>query len=113
MELSSTARMWNWGGSAAVVPITGRRREEKESSENFKAGTRSPAKGFSMLQNFSLVAALLFICFAASLLILPLLLPPLPPPPPPPLLLVVPVAIMAVLVFLAFAPPQQPNIVAG
>ncbi|XP_042051619.1 protein ORGAN SIZE RELATED 1-like [Salvia splendens] len=61
-----------------------------------------------MYRYFSLRMVALMLLLTVSLLLLPLLLPPLPPPPL--TLLLIPVAIMAVLVFLAFAPPQLPNV---
>ncbi|KAL6523278.1 hypothetical protein OROGR_016881 [Orobanche gracilis] len=70
---------------------------------------RKPLKIFSMFRHLDNVkAVVLMILFTASLLVLPLVLPPLPPPPM--MLLLIPVAIMAVLVFLAVTPPQLPNV---
>ncbi|KAL6530541.1 hypothetical protein OROMI_028430 [Orobanche minor] len=70
---------------------------------------RKPLKSFLMFRHLDNVKAiLLMVLFTASLLFLPLVLPPLPPPPM--LLLLIPVAIMAVLVFLAVTPPQLPNV---
>ncbi|KAK8651149.1 hypothetical protein V6N13_140762 [Hibiscus sabdariffa] len=51
---------------------------------------------------FGLESLLLLICLTASLLILPLVLPPLPPPPS--MLLLLPIAILTVLMLLAFMP---------
>ncbi|RWW18501.1 hypothetical protein BHE74_00051327 [Ensete ventricosum] len=51
---------------------------------------------------FTVESLLLLLFLTASLLILPLVLPPLPPPPS--LLLLLPVALLGVLVFLAFMP---------
>lgn len=51
---------------------------------------------------FSLESLLLLVCLTASLLLLPLILPPLPPPPF--MLLLLPIAILALLMFLAFMP---------
>lgn len=53
---------------------------------------------------FSLESLLLLICLTATLLILPLMLPPLPPPPF--MLLLLPIGILAVLMILAFMPPN-------
>ncbi|KAI3444338.1 hypothetical protein Pfo_001003 [Paulownia fortunei] len=68
---------------------------------------RKPLKSF-MFSYFSIREILLMVFLTVSLLFLPLVLPPLPPPPL--MLLLVPVAIMAVLIFLAFTPPQLPNV---
>lgn len=57
---------------------------------------------------FSLESLLLLICLTASLLILPLVLPPLPPPPF--MLLLLPIAILTVLMFLAFMPSNVRDI---
>ncbi|KAB2048135.1 hypothetical protein E1A91_A13G095600v1 [Gossypium mustelinum] len=57
---------------------------------------------------FSLESLLLLICLTASLLILPLILPPLPPPPF--MLLLLPIAILTVLMFLAFMPSNVRDI---
>ncbi|GAB4858971.1 hypothetical protein Ancab_010443 [Ancistrocladus abbreviatus] len=51
---------------------------------------------------FSLESMLLLVCLTASLLILPLIVPPLPPPPF--MLLFLPIAILALLMILAFMP---------
>ncbi|KAK1428907.1 hypothetical protein QVD17_17747 [Tagetes erecta] len=56
--------------------------------------------------SFGLKALAMMALFTVSLVVLPLVLPPLPPPPP--LVLFVPVLIMSVLVFLAFAPLELP-----
>ncbi|KAI3682338.1 hypothetical protein L1987_82258 [Smallanthus sonchifolius] len=56
--------------------------------------------------SFGLKALAVMMLFTVSLVVLPLVLPPLPPPPP--LLLFVPVLIMSVLIFLAFAPSELP-----
>ena len=68
----------------------------------------APLQSSLMYRYFSVRAVALMVLLTVSLLLLPLLLPPLPPPPL--TLLMIPVAIMAVLVFLAFAPPQLPNV---
>lgn len=51
---------------------------------------------------FNMESMLLLSCLTVSLLILPLILPPLPPPPF--MLLLLPIAILAVLMVLAFMP---------
>ncbi|KAJ4957593.1 hypothetical protein NE237_024704 [Protea cynaroides] len=51
---------------------------------------------------FSVESFLVLLCLTASLLILPVILPPLPPPPF--MLLLLPIAILAVLMILAFMP---------
>ncbi|KAI3830227.1 hypothetical protein L1987_04361 [Smallanthus sonchifolius] len=56
--------------------------------------------------SFGLKALAVMVLFTVFLVVLPLVLPPLPPPPP--LLLFIPVLIMSVLVFLAFAPSELP-----
>ncbi|KAL8489355.1 hypothetical protein ACS0TY_025305 [Phlomoides rotata] len=61
-----------------------------------------------MFRYFSINGVLLMVFVTVTLLLLPLVLPPLPPPPL--MLLFVPVAIMAVLVFLAVTPPKLPNV---
>ncbi|KAK9057729.1 hypothetical protein SSX86_022566 [Deinandra increscens subsp. villosa] len=55
---------------------------------------------------FGLKALAVMVLLTVSLVVLPLILPPLPPPPP--LLLFLPVLIMCLLVFLAFAPSELP-----
>ncbi|XP_043705376.1 ARGOS-like protein [Telopea speciosissima] len=51
---------------------------------------------------FSVESFMVLICLTASLLILPVILPPLPPPPF--MLLLLPIAILLVLMILAFMP---------
>lgn len=58
-----------------------------------------------MAGHFGSDAVLLVVVLAAILLLLPLVLPPLPPPPS--LLLLVPVGMVLLLAFLAFAPSHN------
>ncbi|KAL1548747.1 hypothetical protein AAHA92_16939 [Salvia divinorum] len=82
--------------------------EERLSFElNQRRKPAPPLQRSLMYRYFSPRTVALMVLLTVSLLLLPLVLPPLPPPPL--TLLLIPVAIMAVLVFLAFAPPQLPN----
>ncbi|GJS27261.1 histone-lysine N-methyltransferase family protein [Tanacetum coccineum] len=56
---------------------------------------------------FGLKVMAMMMVFTVFLVVLPLVLPPLPPPPS--LFLFVPVVIMCVLIFIAFAPSKLPK----
>ncbi|KAF7851373.1 hypothetical protein BT93_L4044 [Corymbia citriodora subsp. variegata] len=79
--------------------IPGSKKSEHSSSSSFSMGR---GKFSQVTTNFSLEWILLLMCLTAILLILPLILPPLPPPPS--MLLLLPIAILTVLMILAFMP---------
>ncbi|CAN6485979.1 unnamed protein product [Victoria cruziana] len=62
-----------------------------------------------MFRYFGSGSFMILLGLTASLVLLPLVLPPLPPPPL--MLLLVPVAILAVLLFLALAPSHVNHLV--
>ncbi|PIN18322.1 hypothetical protein CDL12_09027 [Handroanthus impetiginosus] len=80
----------------------------RTSIDYYNQGRKAPLKSLMSRYFFSLKSIVSMILLTVSLLLLPLVLPPLPPPPL--MLLLVPVAIMAVLIFLAVTPPQIPNV---
>ncbi|URD92483.1 hypothetical protein MUK42_01970 [Musa troglodytarum] len=85
--------------------IEGRRRRNRLAS-----GERPPQEtnyGATSANYFSMESFLILICLTMSLLILPLVLPPLPPPPS--MLLLLPIAILGLLMILAFMPSDISN----
>ncbi|KAI3667242.1 hypothetical protein L6452_42292 [Arctium lappa] len=90
--------------------IDQRRRFEPATGERLTATNNSTIKKKPLTTvlgwSFGLKTLAVMVLFTVSLVVLPLVLPPLPPPPP--LLLFVPVLIMSVLLFLAFAPSKLP-----
>ncbi|KAE8713242.1 Late embryoproteinsis abundant protein, group 2 isoform 1 [Hibiscus syriacus] len=85
--------------AAGKVPVTVVERRKGE----YDGGRKSIQERY-----FGLESLLLLICLTASLLILPLILPPLPPPPF--MLLLLPIAILTVLMLLAFMPSNVRDI---
>ncbi|KAE8684779.1 hypothetical protein F3Y22_tig00111105pilonHSYRG00413 [Hibiscus syriacus] len=81
----------------AAVPVVERRKGE------YEGGRKSLQERY-----FGLESLILLTCLTASLLILPLILPPLPPPPF--MLLLLPIAILNVLMLLAFVPSNLRDI---
>ncbi|KAL3724250.1 hypothetical protein ACJRO7_029422 [Eucalyptus globulus] len=79
--------------------IPGRKITEHSSGSSFSLGCGKFPRATTY---FSLEWILLLMCLTAILLILPLVLPPLPPPPS--MLLLLPIAILSVLLILAFTP---------
>ncbi|XP_062183767.1 protein AUXIN-REGULATED GENE INVOLVED IN ORGAN SIZE-like [Phragmites australis] len=80
----------------------GRAAARTSTSDQLRVHTEEPSRGGSFWARHFSVSFLLLVGVTASLVILPLVLPPLPPPPS--ILMLVPVAMLVVLVVLAFMP---------